>query len=151
LGGGVRVRRADFHWRTLPRPRVGLRVRLRLLHPDDVRPSAGLARAAVMRKPLSWIAGAALVLLPFVYTAPYPLHILIIILIWSFAYTSWSVMGRFGLVSLGHGGVLGAGACCAVRTWYRAGLETAMGAPPAPLATVEEGVMAAYPGIRYMC
>jgi branched-chain amino acid transport system permease protein len=37
-----------------------------------------------------WIAGAALVALPFVYRSPYPLHILIIILIWSFAYTSWS-------------------------------------------------------------
>ena len=37
---------------------------------------------------LRWIAGAALIGLPFVYTSPYPLHILIIILIWSFAYTS---------------------------------------------------------------
>ena len=46
------------------------------------------------------MAGAALVLLPFAYRAPYPLHIMVIILIWSFAYTSWSMMGRFGLVSL---------------------------------------------------
>ena len=46
-----------------------------------------------------WIAGAALIALPFVYREPYHLHILILILIWSFAYTSWSMMGRFGLVS----------------------------------------------------
>ena len=55
---------------------------------------------------LPWIAGAALIALPFVYREPYHLHILILILIWSFAYTSWSMMGRFGLVSLGHGGFM---------------------------------------------
>ena len=41
---------------------------------------------------------AALVALPFVYRDPYHLHILVLILIWSFAYTSWSMMGRFVLV-----------------------------------------------------
>ena len=56
-----------------------------------------------------WIAGAALIALPFVYRDAYHLHILIQILIWSFAYTSWSMMGRFGLVSLGHGGFMGIG------------------------------------------
>ena len=63
-----------------------------------------------MSRALPWTIGLALVALPFVYYQPYPLHILIIILIWSFAYTSWSVMGRFGLVSLGHGGFMGVGA-----------------------------------------
>src|ERR1700724_3603271 len=57
-----------------------------------------------------WIAGvAAAIALPFVHREPYHLHILVLILIWSFAYTSWSIMGRFGLVSLGHGGFRGAG------------------------------------------
>ena len=53
---------------------------------------------------------AAAIALPFVYRNPYHLHILTLILIWSFAYTSWSIMGRFGLVSLGHGGFMGVGA-----------------------------------------
>jgi len=57
---------------------------------------------------ISAIVGVALIALPFVYRNPYHLHILILILIWSFAYTSWSVMGRFGLVSLGHGGFIAA-------------------------------------------
>lgn len=35
-----------------------------------------------------------LIALPFVHRDPYHLHILILILIWSFAYTSWSMMGR---------------------------------------------------------
>ena len=56
------------------------------------------------------IAGAALVALPFVHSDPYHVHIMILILIWSFSYTSWSMMGRFGLVSLGHGGFMGIGA-----------------------------------------
>ena len=56
------------------------------------------------------LGGAALMALPFVYQEPYPLHIMVIILIWAFVYTSWSVMGRFGLVSLGHGGFFGIGA-----------------------------------------
>jgi len=59
---------------------------------------------------LNLIAGLVLIALPFVYRDPYHLHILILILIWSFAYTSWAVMGRFGLVSLGHGGFMGVGA-----------------------------------------
>ena len=54
-----------------------------------------------VRQLLPWFAGAALIALPFVYRDAYHLHILILILIWSFAYTSWSMMGRFGLVSLG--------------------------------------------------
>ena len=57
-----------------------------------------------------WIAAVALLALPIVYHEAYPLHILVLILIWSFVYTSWSIMGCFGLVSFGHGGFLGIGA-----------------------------------------
>ena len=76
-----------------------------------------------MTRPLPWLAGAVLVGLPFVYHAQYPLHIMIIMLIWSFAYTSWSVMGRFGLVSLGHGGFMGVGAYVTALLWNHAGLS----------------------------
>ena len=63
-----------------------------------------------MKTWVSWtIAAAVLVALPFVFHDPYPLHILVLVLIWSFLYTSWSMMGRFGLVSLGHGGFMGIG------------------------------------------
>ncbi len=40
----------------------------------------------------------------------YALHVLIQIFIWSFIGQAWSLMGRFGLVSLGHGAFLGLGA-----------------------------------------
>ncbi len=102
-----------------------------------------------MTRPLPWIAGAALVALPFVYTSPYPLHILIIILIWSFAYTSWSVMGRFGLVSLGHGGFMGIGAYVTALLWNRGGITPWIGAPLALLAGGALAILVAYPCFRY--
>jgi len=39
----------------------------------------------------------------------YALHVVIQIFIWSFIGQAWSLMGRFGLVSLGHGAFLGLG------------------------------------------
>ncbi len=40
----------------------------------------------------------------------YPLHLVIMALLWGFIYTSWSIMGRLGMVSFGHGAFLGIGA-----------------------------------------
>jgi branched-chain amino acid transport system permease protein len=97
----------------------------------------------------AWIAGAGLVALPFVYHQPYHLHLLVVILIWSFAYTSWSVMGRFGLVSLGHGGFMGIGAYVTALAWNHGGLTPWIGIP---LALVAGGVLAlvvAYPCFRF--
>jgi branched-chain amino acid transport system permease protein len=102
-----------------------------------------------MTRHLPWIAGAGLIGLPFVYHAPYPLHILVIILIWSFAYTSWSIMGRFGLVSLGHGGFMGVGAYVTALLWNHAGLTPWVGIPLALLAGGVLAVLVAYPCFRF--
>ncbi len=102
-----------------------------------------------MTRTLPWLAGAALVALPFVYRAQYPLHILIIVLIWSFAYTSWSMMGRFGLVSLGHGGFMGIGAYVTALLWNRGGVSPWIGIPLALLAGGVLAVLVAYPCFRY--
>ena len=102
-----------------------------------------------MTRPLPWLAGAALIGLPFVYHAQYPLHIMIIMLIWSFAYTSWSVMGRFGLVSLGHGGFMGVGAYVTALLWNHAGLSPWIGIPLALLAAGVLAVVVAYPCFRF--
>jgi branched-chain amino acid transport system permease protein len=98
---------------------------------------------------LSWIAGAALVALPFVFQAPYPLHILIVVLIWSFAYTAWSIMGRFGLVSLGHGGFMGVGAYVTALLWNRAHVSPWMGIPVALVAGALLAAVVAYPCFRF--
>jgi len=101
------------------------------------------------RNPLVWLAAAALVALPFVYKQPYHLHVLVLILIWSFAYTSWSMMGRFGLVSLGHGGFMGVGAYVTALLWNHGGISPWIGIP---LAMVSAGVLAlivAWPCFRF--
>jgi len=102
-----------------------------------------------MSRFVPWLAGLALVLLPFVYRAPYPLHILIIILIWSFAYTSWSVMGRFGLVSLGHGGFMGVGAYVTALLWNYKAVSPWLGIPVALAASGLLAVVVAYPCFRF--
>jgi branched-chain amino acid transport system permease protein len=53
---------------------------------------------------------AAVGIFPHLFPSPYLIHIGTLIFIWSFVTTSWSYMGRFGLVSLGHGAFLGLGA-----------------------------------------
>src|SRR6185312_13688655 len=136
--------------RPLSRPRVGLRLRIRVLRGDDVRAAAGAAGAALMKSAALWvIAGAALIALPFVYRAPYPLHIMVIILIWAFVYTSWSVMGRFGLVSLGHGGFFGIGAYVTALLWNYFHVSPWLGIPAAMLAAVAVALAVAYPCSRF--
>ena len=99
---------------------------------------------------LLWIAAAAaLVSLPFWFHQPYPLHIIILILIWSFVYTSWSVMGRFGLVSLGHGGFMGIGAYVTALLWNHYHLTPWLGIPIAVLAAVAVALLIGYPCFRF--
>jgi branched-chain amino acid transport system permease protein len=102
-----------------------------------------------MTRYLPWIAGAALVALPFVYRSPYPLHIIVLILIWSFAYTSWSVMGRFGLVSLGHGGFMGVGAYVTALAWNHGHISPWLGIPLALIAGASLAAIVAYPCFRF--
>jgi len=103
-----------------------------------------------MNKQLAWGVGlAALVALPFVYRDPYHLHILVLILIWSFAYTSWSMMGRFGLVSLGHGGFMGVGAYVTALLWNHLGISPWIGIPAAMLCAGALALVVAYPCFRF--
>ncbi|TXL71142.1 branched-chain amino acid ABC transporter permease [Vineibacter terrae] len=102
-----------------------------------------------MRSYFPWVAGAVLVAVPFVYHSPYPLHIMIQILIWSFAYTSWSVMGRFGLVSLGHGGFMGIGAYVTALLWNHVGLSPWLGIPVALLAAGALALIVGWPCFRF--
>jgi branched-chain amino acid transport system permease protein len=92
---------------------------------------------------------AALVALPFVYREPYHLHLMVVILIWSFAYTSWSMMGRFGLVSLGHGGFMGIGAYVTALLWNHLGLSPWIGIPFALVAAGILALIVGYPCFRF--
>ena len=68
-----------------------------------------------------------LALLPLFLVPVYYLHLLILVLIWSFIGTSWSLMGKFGIVSLGHGGFLGIGVYATPVLWHFQGLTPWIG------------------------
>jgi branched-chain amino acid transport system permease protein len=130
---------------------MGLRTGLRLLHRHDVHPARRPAgEAPVKTRSIAWAVGiAALIAVPFVYHDPYHLHILVLILIWSFAYTSWSMMGRFGLVSLGHGGFMGVGAYVTALMWNHLGVSPWLGIPLAMAAAGILAVVVGYPCFRF--
>src|SRR4051812_41430762 len=75
----------------------------------------------------------------------YYLHLLIQILIWSFIYTGWSLMGRFGLTSLGHGAFTGIGAYVMVLLWNYAGVTPWIGIPVAIVVSVVVALLIGYP------
>ena len=99
---------------------------------------------------LGWIVGLLIaVALPLVHRDPYHLHIMVLILIWSFAYTSWSIMGRFGLVSLGHGGFMGVGAYVTALLWNHLGITPWIGIPLSMVAAGALALVVAYPCFRF--
>jgi branched-chain amino acid transport system permease protein len=95
------------------------------------------------------IAGIVLVAVPFVGTPQYFLHILITILIWSFCYTGWSLMGRFGLVSLGHGAFMSIGAYGTALLWNHFGLTPWLGVPISLAVAAAVAFVVGYPCFRF--
>ena len=79
----------------------------------------------------------------------YPLHLMVVIMIWSFAYTSWSVMGRFGLVSLGHGAFMAVGAYGTALLWNYADLTPWLGIPISLAAAALLALVVGYPCFRF--
>jgi branched-chain amino acid transport system permease protein len=88
-----------------------------------------------------------LAFLPFV-AQDYVLHIAIQILLWGFVYTAWSLMGRFGLVSLGHGAFLGIGAYVPPLMWNFYGVTPWLGIPAGIALAVLTAVVIGYPCFR---
>jgi branched-chain amino acid transport system permease protein len=78
----------------------------------------------------------------------YALHIGIQILLWAFIYTAWSMMGRFGLTSFGHGAFLGVGAYVPALLWNFLGVTPWLGIPAAMVLAVLLGLMIGYPSFR---
>ena len=61
-------------------------------------------------------------LLPLAGFGNYPLHLVIMCLLWGFVYTGWAVMGRLGMTSFGHGAFFCIGAYVVVMGWNHFGL-----------------------------
>ena len=78
----------------------------------------------------AWLALLALLLvLPWLGFGDYPLHLMVVALIWSYIYTSWAIMGRLGMVSFGHGAFMGIGAYSVVLLWNLHGITPWLGIP----------------------
>lgn len=94
---------------------------------------------------------AGLVVAPFTpaFGTPYLLHVAIQIFIWTFIGQGWSLMGRFGLVSLGHGAFLGVAAYAVVLLWNFFGLTPWIGGLVAVGLAVLVAVVVAYPCSRF--
>jgi branched-chain amino acid transport system permease protein len=90
------------------------------------------------------IAAAILIAVPLVAPS-YFLHLVIQILIWAFIYTAWSLMGRFGFVSFGHGAFMGLGAYIPALLWTFWGLTPWLGIPIAVVAAMLLAVIVGYP------
>jgi branched-chain amino acid transport system permease protein len=89
---------------------------------------------------------AAVLLFAVPAVAPsYIMHLVIQILIWAFIYTAWSLMGRFGFVSFGHGAFMGLGAYIPALMWTFWGVTPWLGIPVAVLAAVLLAVIVGYP------
>jgi len=95
------------------------------------------------------VLGVGLLLVPFLGVPDYYMHMLILILIWSLAYTAWSIMGRFGLVSLGHGAFMGVGAYAVALLWNHWGVTPWLGIPVALLLAAGTAVLIGYPCFRF--
>jgi branched-chain amino acid transport system permease protein len=87
--------------------------------------------------------------LPLGVSREYTIHVLVQIFIWSFIGGAWSLMGRFGLTSLGHGAFLGIGAYTTTLLWNFFGLTPWLGAVVAVLVTGIFAVVVAYPCSRF--
>jgi branched-chain amino acid transport system permease protein len=98
---------------------------------------------------LAWALLALLALAPWLGLGAYPMHLAIMALLWGYIYTSWSIMGRLGMVSFGHGAFLGIGAYGAVLMWNSAGVSPWIGGAMAVVVTVALAVLIGWPCFRF--
>src|ERR671936_763440 len=92
---------------------------------------------------------AAAPFVPMAGMKQYVLHVIVQIFIWTFIGQAWSLMGRFGLVSLGHGAFLGVGAYAATLLWNYYGLTPWLGALVGVALAVVFAAVVAYPCSRF--
>ncbi|MCO6415025.1 branched-chain amino acid ABC transporter permease [Siccirubricoccus sp. KC 17139] len=85
---------------------------------------------------------------PLLSPPDYFMHLLITALLTAVMGTGWAMMGRFGLVSFGHGAFLGASAYTMALLWNELGITPWLGIPVGVLVAVLLGVLLGYPCFR---
>lgn len=102
-----------------------------------------------MVKNVGWVLLAALLVAPLLGIGAYPLHLMIMALLWGYIYTSWSIMGRLGMVSFGHGAFLGIGAYGVVLLWNTLGWSPWIGALVAVAVSLVVAALIGWPCFRF--
>ncbi|MFA7665329.1 MAG: branched-chain amino acid ABC transporter permease [Burkholderiaceae bacterium] len=102
-----------------------------------------------MGRTISLVLLALLVIAPLTGVGAYPLHLMIMAMLWGFIYTSWALMGRLGMVSLGHGAFFGVGAYVVVMLWNHYGMPPLAGAAIAILVSALLAIVIGYPCFRF--
>jgi branched-chain amino acid transport system permease protein len=97
---------------------------------------------------LPWIGVALLAAAPLAGMGNYPLHLTIMCLLWAFVYTSWALMGRLGMTSLGHGAFLAIGAYGVVMAWNLFAVSPWLSLPLLLAITALVAVLIGYPCFR---
>ena len=100
-------------------------------------------------KKIGWLLLAILVVVPLLGLGAYPLHLMIVALLWSYIYTSWSIMGRLGLVSFGHSAFIGVGAYSVVIMWNLFGWSPWVGAGVGIAASLVIAFLIGWPCFRF--
>lgn len=90
-----------------------------------------------------------LLLAPWAGLGRYPLHLMVMAVLWAYIYTSWAIMGRLGMVSFGHGAFMGVGAYAVVLSWNLFGVSPWVGALLGIAATIVLAVVIGYPCFRF--
>ncbi len=98
---------------------------------------------------MKYLALALLAAVPLFGVGNYPLHLMILVLLWGYIYTSWSLMGRLGMVSFGHGAFMGIGAYVVVMLWNPYGISPWLGTIAAFAATAVTALVIGYPCFRF--
>jgi len=91
---------------------------------------------------------AVLAAVPLLGTPDYFLHLGITSMLMAVSGTGWAMMGRFGLVSLGHGAFIGTAAYVMAMLWNEAGLTPWIGLPVGVAAAMLLAALLGYPCFR---
>ena len=91
------------------------------------------------------LAALLLACVPLLSPPDYVLHLLITATLTAVAGTGWAMMGRFGLVSFGHGAFLGIGAYTMALLWNFWGVSPWLGIPVGIVAAMLFGFLLAFP------
>ncbi len=89
-----------------------------------------------------------LAVVPFLGLPEYFLHLGIVTMLSALSCTGWALMGRFGLVSFGHGAFIGIAAYTMALLWNDAGLSPWIGLPAGVALAVAGAALLAYPCFR---